>query len=113
MGCVNSGEGQDSVLSVLGPLSNSIAGIKSFMRGVASQKPWLKDPIALRKPWNEEEYKLVDHGSGEPLCFAIMWDDGQTVPHPPVIRGLETTKKALLAAGHKGGRAGPRVIIDS
>ena len=24
------------------------------------------------------------------------------VPHPPIIRGLEMIKKALIAAGHKG-----------
>ncbi|THV07615.1 general amidase [Dendrothele bispora CBS 962.96] len=99
-GCVNSMEGQDSIPSVLGPLSNDIAGIKSFVKAVVDAKPWLKDPLAVRKRWNEEEYNLVDHGNGKDLCFAILWDDGDTVPHPPVLRGLETVKKALLAAGH-------------
>lgn len=100
-GCVNSLEGQDSVLSVLGPLSNSLYGIKIFMQGVVGQKPWVKDPLVVRKRWSEDEYNLIDHGEGNPLCFAIMWDDGLVVPHPPIIRGLELTKKALLAAGHK------------
>ncbi|KAF8153288.1 general amidase [Crassisporium funariophilum] len=100
-GCVNSLEGQDSVLSVLGPLSQSLAGIKGFMKGVLSQQPWLSDPLAVRKRWNEEDYNLVDHGEGKQLCFAIMWDDEVILPHPPVIRGLEETKQALLAAGHK------------
>ncbi|KAF8176805.1 general amidase [Pholiota molesta] len=100
-GCVNSLEGQDSILSVLGPLSNSLGGVKAFMKSVIDQKPWLKDPLAARKPWSEDEYQLVDHGNGKKLCFAILWDDGQTRPHPPVIRGLEETKKALLAAGHE------------
>lgn len=72
------------------------------MQGVIGEKPWSKDPLAVRKTWNEDEYKLAEHGSGKPLCFAIMWDDGVVVPHPPIIRGLETVKKALLAAGHKG-----------
>jgi amidase len=71
------------------------------MKSVIDQKPWLKDPLAARKPWSEDEYQLVDHGNGKKLCFAILWDDGQTRPHPPVIRGLEETKKALLAAGHE------------
>jgi len=72
------------------------------MQGVVGQKPWVKDPLVVRKRWNEDEYNLIDHGEGNPLCFAIMWDDGLVVPHPPIIRGLELTKKALLAAGHKG-----------
>lgn len=101
-GSVNSLEGQDSVPSVLGPLSNSLAGIKSFMKAIAGKQPWNKDPFAVRKPWNEDEYNLIDHGNGDKLCFAILWDDALLVPHPPVIRGLEETKRALLHSGHKG-----------
>ncbi|KAF5384166.1 hypothetical protein D9615_003363 [Tricholomella constricta] len=100
-GSVNSLEGQDSLPSVLGPLSNSIGGIKSFIQGVFSQSTWLRDPNVIRKKWDEDEYRLVEHGSGKKLCFAIIWNDGQVVPHPPIIRGLEIAKKALLAAGHK------------
>jgi amidase len=101
-GCVNSLEGQDSVPSVLGPLTNSLGAVKSFMKSVASQKPWLKDPLAVRKPWDEEEYALVEHGYGKNLCFGILWDDETIAPDPPVQRGLEEAKKALIAAGHKG-----------
>lgn len=95
-------EGQDSVLSVLGPLSNSITGIKIFMQAVIGAKPWLKDPLARRKKWDEAEYALSEHNGGKQLCFAIMWDNRQTIPHPPVTRALEMTKAALLSAGHKG-----------
>ena len=104
-GCVNSMEGQDSVPSVLGPISNSMEGIKIFMKAVASQEPWLRDPLAVRKRWNEDEYNLIDHGKGEQLCFAILWHDEFVVPHPPILRGLEMTKEALIAAGHKGAHA--------
>lgn len=100
-GSVNSMEGQDSILSVLGPLSNSLSGIKLFMQAVSAYKPWLKDPIARRAPWNEDAYALTEHGGGQQLCFGIIWHDGQITPHPPVTRALEATKAALLAAGHK------------
>ncbi|KAF9045065.1 general amidase [Panaeolus papilionaceus] len=101
-GCVNSLEGQDTVLSVLGPISQSLDGIKSFMQVVAESKPWLKDPLSIRKPWNDSEYKLADHGEGkDKLCFAILWDDEVIKPHPPITRGLEQTRDALIAAGHK------------
>ncbi|PCH43375.1 general amidase [Wolfiporia cocos MD-104 SS10] len=99
-GAVNSMVGQDSIPSVLGPLSNSISGIKAFMQAVISRKPWEKDPLAVRKKWDEEAYALSEHGGGGKLCFAIMWDDRIVVPHPPIIRALEMTKAALLAAGH-------------
>ncbi|KAG6908272.1 hypothetical protein DXG01_005537 [Tephrocybe rancida] len=100
-GSANSLEGQDTLPSVLGPLSNSIDGLKTFIQGVLSQKSWLRDPNVIRKDWSEDEYRLVEHGGGKQLCFGIIWDDGSTVPHPPIIRGLETAKKALLAAGHQ------------
>ncbi|KAG2366573.1 general amidase [Suillus spraguei] len=100
-GARNSLEGQDSILSVFGPMTSSIGGLKVFMKAVINSKPWLKDPLAVRKKWDEDEYDLVDHGSGKDLCFAIMWDDGVVVPHPPIKRSLEITKAALQKAGHK------------
>ncbi|KAI0825158.1 general amidase [Trametes gibbosa] len=99
-GCVNSLEGQDSAPSSLGPISNSLNGIKTFMRAIISKEPWLRDPLCVRKKWDEDAYRLAEHGGGEKLCFAVMWDDGNVVPQPPVIRALDMTKKALEAAGH-------------
>ena len=101
-GAVNSLEGQDSLPSVLGPLSPTLSGVKTFMKAVIGAKPWLKDPLAIRKPWDESEYQLSEHGGGKKLVFGLLWNDGVTVPHPPIIRGLEIVKKALLAAGHEG-----------
>ncbi|KAH9935683.1 general amidase [Fomitopsis serialis] len=100
-GAVNSMVGQDSIPSVLGPLSNSLSGVKAFMQAVISQSPWTKDPLCVRKKWDDEAYALSEHGGGSTLCFAILWNDGIVVPHPPVIRALEMTRDALRAAGHK------------
>ncbi|KAG6873891.1 hypothetical protein C0995_009670 [Termitomyces sp. Mi166 len=100
-GSINSLDGEDTIPSVLGPLSNSIHGVKVFIQGVLSQKSWFKDPLVIRKGWSEEQYNLSEHGRGKNLCFAIMWNDGEVVPHPPIIRGLEMAKNALIKAGHK------------
>ncbi|KAG1757530.1 general amidase [Suillus lakei] len=100
-GARNSLEGQDSILSVFGPMTSSLGGLKVFMKAVVNAKPWLKDPLAVRKQWDQDEYDLADHGAGKDLCFAIMWDDGVVVPHPPIRRSLEITKAALQKAGHK------------
>lgn len=101
-GAANSMEGQDSILSVLGPLSRSISGVKAFTKAVIDSKPWTKDPLAVRKEWDEKAYRLRDHGDGTDLVFAILWDNGHMIPHPPVRRALELTKAALIADGHKG-----------
>jgi len=99
-GAVSSLEGQDSVLPVFGPITSSISGLKTFMEAVIKAKPWLKDPLAVRKKWDEDEYQLKDRDNGRKLCFAIMWDDGLCVPHPPITRALKQVQAALTKAGH-------------
>lgn len=92
--------GQDSIPSVAGPMSNSVEGLVIFMRAILGQRPWIYDPLALRKPWDEDAFRLTDHGGGHKLCFGLLWDDGNYKPHPPQWRAMEMTKQALLAAGH-------------
>ncbi|KAH9059366.1 general amidase [Lactarius vividus] len=99
-GSANSMEGQDSLPSVLGPISTDLGGIKLFMQAVIGQKPWLKDPLSMRKHWDGDGYRLVEHGGGQKLTFGILWNDGLVVPHPPIIRALEMTRDVLIAAGH-------------
>ncbi|KAJ7132211.1 general amidase [Mycena epipterygia] len=100
-GSTNSMEGQEAIPSVLGPLSSSVNGLKIFMKAMADAKPWISDPLVLRLPWNDDAYRLADHGGEEgKLCFAILWDDGVCKPMPPYTRALQETKQALEAAGH-------------
>ncbi|KAG6864321.1 hypothetical protein C0991_010477 [Blastosporella zonata] len=100
-GAVNALEGQESISSVLGPMANSMSGVRIFTKSIIDAKPWTKDPVALRKEWSESEYRLYDHGKGHGLCFAIMWDNEVVRPHPPLQRAMAMTKAALEAAGHK------------
>ena len=102
-GAANALEGQESISSVLGPMCNSIEMVKLFTKAVIDAKPWLKDPLAVKKSWSEEEYNLADHGRrGAQLCFAMMWDNGVVKPLPPLQRAMSITKEALEKAGHKG-----------
>ncbi|KAI0029809.1 general amidase [Vararia minispora EC-137] len=100
-GLVNTCEGQDSMPSVLGPMSHSIGGIKAFMKAVINSEPWLKDPLAIRKPWDEDEYKLKHHGAGGKLVFGFLWNDGAVLPHEPIQRAMKMTREALEAVGHE------------
>ncbi|KAG6847006.1 hypothetical protein H0H93_010637, partial [Arthromyces matolae] len=100
-GAVNALEGQESISSVLGPMANSMSGVKIFTKAIIDAKPWTKDPLVLRKEWSEKEYNLENHGGGKGMCFAMMWDNGVVKPHPPLLRAMEMTKAALEAAGHR------------
>jgi amidase len=88
--------GQEAVRSCAGPMCRSPADIRLFMSGLAAQKPWLSDPQAVPIPWREEEEVLP-----KTLCFGFGMGDGRVTPTPPLRRAMETTKKALLAAGHE------------
>ncbi|EPQ61159.1 amidase [Gloeophyllum trabeum ATCC 11539] len=100
-GAVNSQEGQESISSVPGPMTNAVSGVKLFMKAVLDSKPWNKDPLAVRKEWSDKEYALSEHGGGGQLSFAIMWDNGLLKPHPPLWRAMRMCKAALEDAGHK------------
>ena len=100
---MNAQEGQESISSVLGPMTNSLEGVRLFTNAVVASKPWWKDPLCVRKEWSEREYALGDHGGpGGKMCFAVMWDNGVVKPHPPVRRAMWLVKQALEAAGHTG-----------
>ena len=101
-GTVNSLDGQESVATASGPLSASLSGVTTFMRSILKQEPWKYCPNAVPKPWSEDDYLLKTRGGGKKLSFGIMWDEGTVKPHPPILRALETTKKALEEAGHSG-----------
>lgn len=100
LGTANSLLGQDSVLSVLGPMSGSAEGLSVLMKACAGREPWNRDPIAVRKRWDDVDEKYTDNG--DKLCFGILWDDKDTLPTPPIRRALEITKRALVEAGHTG-----------
>ncbi|KAJ6084348.1 hypothetical protein N7486_011148 [Penicillium sp. IBT 16267x] len=95
----NSMLGQEAVPSVIGPMSSSYSGLVEFMKAIASQEPWLHDPLILEKPWNEDAFEAPSK-KGK-LSFAMMWDDGITRVHPPITRAQNALRAALTAAGHE------------
>ena len=42
------------------------------MKAVIGQEPWKFDPLVIRKPWDQDAYRLVEHGRGKQLCFALQ-----------------------------------------
>ena len=94
-------------------MANSLNAVKRFTKAIIDGEPWKKDPLVVRKPWSYEEYALKEHGEGVGMCFAVMWDNEVVKPHPPLIRALEITKKALEKAGHKGRFVGGMLIMTA
>ncbi|KAF2429318.1 amidase [Tothia fuscella] len=95
-GMANSMDGQNTVLSVVGPLAPSAGGLKLVVKSLLSIKPWLDDPMVVKMPWREEEGNVEGK-----LTFGVLRTDGVVGLQPPVRRAVEMTLKALVEAGHE------------
>lgn len=94
-GMANSMTGQNSVLSVVGPLATTARSLKYVTKSILSTEPWQYDPFVVEIPWREANEKL-----GE-LSFGLMRTDDIVNPQPPVARAVDMVVKALEKAGHK------------
>lgn len=106
-GMANSMDGQNTILSVVGPLSHSAACLRLVTQAILSKEPWLHDPLVHELPWREAQEREVlatinkpSKGNGK-LAFGILEHDGSVTPHPPVRRAMKIVHQALQGLGHK------------
>lgn len=103
----NSMDGQNTILSVIGPLAPTARSLTFVFKAVLSQQPWLYDPLALELPWRdeivEETRSLIaqDKDGASTLAFGIMHWDGLVRIHPPIARGMKLVEQTLTRLGHK------------
>ena len=101
-GMANSMDGQNTVLSVVGPLSHSVASLRLLVKSLLSQEPWLHDPLCNEIPWRQDQEKqALDLISSSKLAFGILKHDGTITPHPPVQRALDMVVETLKKLGHE------------
>ncbi|EKG12800.1 Amidase [Macrophomina phaseolina MS6] len=98
-GMANSMDGQNSVLSVVGPLAGSVAGLRMLVKAILSTSPWDEDPMVVEIPWREEKEKAV--AGKEKLVFGVIRDDGVVGVTPPIKRAINIAVEKLKAAGHE------------
>lgn len=103
-GMANSFDGQNSILSVVGPLATTLRSLQLVVKAVLSQKPWLHDPLVVELPWrDEQEQQMLDllSNTSQKLSFGVLRDDGICTPHPPVSRAVDMVVKILEKLGHE------------
>ncbi|KAI9844152.1 MAG: Acetamidase [Sclerophora amabilis] len=106
-GMANSMDGQNSMLSVVGPIAHSPASLRLVIKSVLSQQPWLHDPLVHELPWrNEQEDQIMEQikaagGGAGGLAFGVLRHDGTVMPQPPVRRAIDVATGALQKMGHK------------
>ena len=93
----NSWDGQNTILSVVGPIASSARTLGLLTKSLLSTKPWLHDPLVHELPWREDQAKL----DTSKLTFGVLKHDGAVTPNPPVRRAVDMVVKALEKAGHE------------
>lgn len=103
-GMANSMDGQNSILSVVGPLATTPDALKLLVQGLISTQPWLHDPLVHEIPWRDEaELAILDplKRVNHQLSFGVIRHDGACTPHPPVARAVEMVVNIAQKLGHK------------
>ncbi|KAK6581305.1 hypothetical protein PZA11_005996 [Diplocarpon coronariae] len=105
-GMANSMDGQNSILSVVGPLGTSVGALRLVIKAILSQQPWFHDPLVAEIPWRDEQEKAVldivsSNGTGGQLVFGVFSDDLVVRPQPPVRRAVDIVTRLVVKLGHK------------
>ncbi|KAF2763633.1 amidase [Teratosphaeria nubilosa] len=102
-GMANSMDGQNSVLSVVGPLAHSAEALNLVTQALLTTQPWFHDPLVHEIPWRDEAYdsivdplKRITHQ----LSFGVLKHDGACTPHPPVARAMDIVVETVKRLGH-------------
>ncbi|KAJ6443497.1 glutamyl-tRNA(gln) amidotransferase subunit A [Purpureocillium lavendulum] len=97
----NSMEGQETIHSVCGPMCHTIDDLRLFVTSVLAQSPWRYDAKVLPMPWRpaEEDAARQKLSSGG-LTLGFYSCDGNVLPHPPILRAVDTVVAKAKEAGH-------------
>ncbi|GAA5983556.1 hypothetical protein JCM10908_000333 [Rhodotorula pacifica] len=95
----NSMLGQESIISVAGPMARSLNSCTYFMRTVLNKNPADYDATSLPFAFNETAYGRASQDGK--LSFGVMRTDHLVTPSPPIRRALETAVQRVRDAGHE------------
>ena len=99
-GTADPADGQNIMLSVVGPLSSSIGGLRLAIKSLLSEQPWLYDPLVNEIPWRPHQEEVAKTSPGQ-LAFGYLRDDGLVTPFPPVSRAINEVLQVLRTAGNE------------
>jgi amidase len=75
--------------------------MRLFATAVLAQEPWKYDSKVIPMPWRESEADVIKSKlSSGGLTLGYYNCDGNVLPHPPILRGIETVVSTMKKAGH-------------
>ena len=90
-------EGQETIKSVVGPMTTSIESVEMVTRVIVESQPWLLDPNCHPIAWQPDMLKSL---MGRRLKIGLFDWDGICLPQPPIRNSLKQTADLLRKAGH-------------
>ncbi|KEQ88240.1 glutamyl-tRNA amidotransferas-like protein subunit A [Aureobasidium pullulans EXF-150] len=98
----NSMEGQETVHSVVGPITHSVPDMRLFVQSVLEQEPWKHDSKVIPMPWRQSEHDAaVKKITSDKLTLGFFNNDDVVMPHPPILRGVDKVVSTLRENGHE------------
>ena len=106
----NSMDGQNTILSVVGPIGTTASSLRLVTKAILSQQPWLHDPLVHEIPWRSEEDREIQQllqfvgesvPEGKRLALGILYTDGIVTPTAAICRAIKLVVNALERAGHE------------
>ncbi|TGO86798.1 hypothetical protein BPOR_0275g00010 [Botrytis porri] len=98
----NSMEGQETLHSVCGPITHSVADMRLFVESVLAEEPWKFDAKVIPMPWRQSEADVIKSRiSNGGLTIGYYDFDGKVLPHPPILRGIKKVVDTLKQNGHQ------------
>lgn len=75
--------------------------MRLFVTSVLAEEPWKYDSKVIPMPWRQQEADAIKPKlSSGGLTIGYYDCDGVVLPHPPILRGVDTVVSALKTAGH-------------
>ncbi|KAH6864999.1 amidase signature domain-containing protein [Alternaria rosae] len=99
--------GLPTAASVVGPLSSDLPSLIQSMKWIINCNAWQEDIETIDMPWRDDNFAGTSNRICQPgqsngsLVFAILNNDGEVNPHPPVQRALGLVRNALLQRGYE------------
>ncbi|KAJ5352575.1 hypothetical protein N7452_001549 [Penicillium brevicompactum] len=103
-GVANSMDGQNTILSVIGPMATTARSLKLLFKSILEQGPWNHDPLVHEIPWRssvESNFLSIVNENPPSLTFAFLHHDGVVRPDPPVSRAVRSIEEILRRQGHE------------
>ncbi|THV54386.1 hypothetical protein BGAL_0028g00420 [Botrytis galanthina] len=98
----NSMEGQETLHSVCGPITHSVADMRLFVESVLAEEPWKFDAKVVPMPWRQSEADVIKSRISDGGLTIGYYDfDGKVLPHPPILRGIKKVVDTLKQNGHQ------------